>query len=246
MFGDLDSHCLRFLQVKIILTLSDLFLGLRSIPTTHLQKQNKEFKFQNEFSNRRLCLSFRKGWLRQTTSWMKGMDINMKRICVLLLVTIFTLTGCSTELLSIFSLPEEMPADFSFSIVWGTFGLRSYDSDTGELTNNGATTVSRAERTVICFLPEEKMKEIYALIYELDIMRYESYPITGYNGSDPYSSLSLTARSKFINKTVKINEYGSATNERIRKYADTVYAIAEILEATDEWKSIPQDNTLYR
>ena len=59
----------------------------------------------------------------------------MKKL--LLLILFFTLTSCS---LFKNSLPEEIPDDFSFSIMWNTDGISSYDSKTGILIKDKYAT----------------------------------------------------------------------------------------------------------
>lgn len=162
----------------------------------------------------------------------------------LLLICAISLSLCGCSL----SLPKKRPSDFSFSIRFGTFGESSYDSETGVLIK--ANSYSDTEKySTVCILSEAETEEIYQLLRELDIEKYdEEFEPWHFDASDPYMTLSLTVRCGGIEKTVTANEvagYDAANTPSAKKFSDTVYAIRKILIETDEWKALPEYEYLY-
>lgn len=85
----------------------------------------------------------------------------MKRIlsAFLLLALACTLAGCGNT-----NDHMELPEDFAFSIVWGTYGNSSYDSNTGMLVKTKhATDVSKY--TCIVQLAEDQKAEVYRVLF---------------------------------------------------------------------------------
>lgn len=155
----------------------------------------------------------------------------------------FCLVGCNAN-----SLPEEMPDDFSFSMTWGTFGYSSYDSKTGTLVKTTDAT-NPDDYVTTYILSEEELKTIYNLIRDLNIESYDDeFDSLAFNGSDPHLTLSLTVHTNSMDKTIKANEvasYNSTNTIKGKKYLDTVKAIRDILEGTDEWKALPDYEFYY-
>ncbi|MBO5300092.1 MAG: hypothetical protein J6B51_08490, partial [Clostridia bacterium] len=98
-----------------------------------------------------------------------------KIISVLIFVLTFTLTACSSVT------TEKRPDDFSFSLVWGVYGISYYNSESCSLVKT--TDATNPEYYVSTMrLSSEDLDEIYAKISELDM---DSYP----EKYDPFDSM---------------------------------------------------------
>ena len=176
----------------------------------------------------------------------------MKNVIVLLLLVTFVLLsfcGCQHFDLRFvdewlgnkedaLKLPEEMPAEFSFALSWGSeYG--SYDSSTGVLKKPyGDKYVTEYA------MSEEELRAVYKLIYDLDIFSYaDELSDDDYQQvTDVGIYLSLTVNANGLTKTVSAEcAYGwyAGKTDKARAYFNTVRAIGDMLEATDEWKSLP-------
>ena len=167
----------------------------------------------------------------------------MKKLTTLVLL-LLTLTSCN---LFKRSLPKEMPEDFSFQVMWNTYGISSYDSKTGTLIKDKYAT-NVAEYTTSYFLTEDELKEIYNLIYELNIECYpDEFPYGTFVDADPSSTLSLTVFTKDYSKTVKADSVGAYEAFTIKgtKYLEVITRIRTILTETEAWKALP-DYEFYR
>ena len=155
-----------------------------------------------------------------------------------LVLLLLTLTSCN---LFQKSLPKEMPDDFSFAITWNIGGMCTYDSKTGILIKHKyATNVD--EYTTTCFLTEDELKEIYKLIYDLNIDSCpDEFPYGTFVDADPSSRLSLSVSTKDYSKTVKADSVGAYEAFTIKgtKYLEVIKGIRNILTETEEWKALP-------
>ena len=147
-------------------------------------------------------------------------------------------------------LPEEMPAHFQFSLVWGTYGISSYDSQTGELIKTTDATNPEDYKTTLSLSREQK-EEIYRLIYELDVGRYpEKYnPFPDY-GSDPSYTIILSVYDGVGVKTIECREIAipggiREMDEKARAFIETFYAIRNILTESEEWQALPEYENFY-
>ena len=147
-------------------------------------------------------------------------------------------------------LPEEMPAHFQFSLVWGTYGISSYDSQTGELIKTTDATNPEDYKTTLSLSREQK-EEIYRLIYELDVGRYpEKYnPFPDY-GSDPSYTIILSVYDGVGVKNIECREIAipggiREMDEKARAFIETFYAIRNILTESEEWQALPEYENFY-
>lgn len=169
----------------------------------------------------------------------------MKKLLALLLLTVVTLTSCN---IAINPLPKEMPDDFSFSIIWGTFGISSYDSKSGVLIKEDrADDVEKYTTTY--FLCEDELREIYGMIYEFNVGACpDKFPYGTFVGADPYSTLELSVSTGNYSKTIKADEVGAYESYTARgeAYLDVILYIRDILISTEEWKALPDyENYFY-
>ena len=178
----------------------------------------------------------------------------MKRFLALtmILLTVLFVFGCGNEEYNDSKvLPSEMPDDFSFTIVWGTFGYSSYDSKTGKLVKT--TNATNPDEYITTYnLSNYELKCIYNLLCELHLEAYPNeFDDKDFIMSDPYCKYSLSVEGGGFSKTVSANQVGLSSIEeagktkKAKKYLDTVDEIVEILTGTDEWKALPDYEFLY-
>ena len=139
------------------------------------------------------------------------------------------------------------PTEFSFSLTWGTFGISSYDSETGNLVKT-KNAPNPAEYITTYHLTTEEKMQIREILIDLDILSYpDVYNPTEGNGSSPSQMLILNVRSETVNHTITAVDvaYSEGTSPRGQKFMDACKRIGDILMATDEWKALPDYPYLY-
>ena len=67
--------------------------------------------------------------------------------------------------------PVRLPEDFRFSLIWGVYGISSYDSQTGKLVKTTDTKTPEKYITTLT-LDEDEMQMIYGLISSLNLNAY--------------------------------------------------------------------------
>lgn len=164
----------------------------------------------------------------------------MKRIISLILVTcalLLCLSGC----INTTSLPEEMPDDFSFYIKWGTNGYHSYRSSTGELSKWPTHIIYSG----IYKMPEEELKTVYNLIYDLNVESYDDeLNKNSYKQVDDGEDYFLMVCANGVEKTISASSASgidAGKTIKAKKFFDTMKTIIETLKAKDEWKILPED-----
>ncbi|MBE6673377.1 MAG: hypothetical protein E7599_07690 [Ruminococcaceae bacterium] len=147
-------------------------------------------------------------------------------------------------------LPEKMPKHFQFSLVWGTNGISSYDSQTGELVKTTDATHPEEYKTIL-HLSRAQLEEIYALIYRLNVADYpENYnPFPDY-GSDPSYTIVLSVYDGIGVKNIECREIAIpdgvfTMDAKAKAFIETYRAIRDILTETEEWKSLPEYENFY-
>ena len=97
---------------------------------------------------------------------------------------------------------SENEPNFSFSLVWNTYGISSYDSKTGKLIKTKDATEPNRYITFLQ-LSEEQYAAIWELIEDLDIESYpDVYDPTGNIYVTPYETLILSVKAEGIDKKV--------------------------------------------
>ena len=169
----------------------------------------------------------------------------MKKI-VLLFVFAFVFCSCQ-------SAKKPTENDFAFSLVWGCYGIRSYDSATGKLVKTSHATHPENYVTTL-YLDEEQMREIYALIESIDLDSYpdEYDPHLTEDGqttmSKPSMDLILTVEKDNVKKQVACRETSLGYTSLVGKGNDFLQVckkIRDILMETEEWKALPDYEFLY-
>ena len=147
------------------------------------------------------------------------------------------------------------PDDFSFTIVWGTYGISSYDSKTGVLIKSkDATDVSRYTTTYKA--SNEVLFKIYELLF--DKIKINSYPdeYDPFNSPDAETRISSSPNQTIIisvtaygeEKTVRCENicFGSkGYDERATQFLEAEFAIVDFLTRTDEWQALPEYEFFY-
>lgn len=138
--------------------------------------------------------------------------------------------------------------DYSFSLTWNTYGISSYDSETGTLIKTKDATNPK-EYTTTLKLSSEQYSEIWQLIEKLDIEYYPDEYNPHNNGvSTPYMTLILSVKADGLDKTVTVKETVlsyETSNAKGQKFLDVCKGIRDILTETDEWLSLPEYEFFY-
>ena len=164
---------------------------------------------------------------------------------LLILVCVSAMAGCNTR--EPVSDPSVVPEDFSFSLTWNCYGVSSYDSQTGKLVKT--TDATNPEDYVTYYrLTNEDKEYIYNLLVSLDMKSYPDVydPQNGF--SRPSTTLILTACIDGEVKTIQaknISLFLVSADDKGQQFLSTCEAISNKLMATEEWKALPDYETLY-
>ncbi len=180
----------------------------------------------------------------------------MKKILtsVISLALIFIFTACGET-------PEPatdgIPEDFAFTIVWNTYGISSYDSNTGKLIKSSDTD-DISKFAVDLVLSDEQRREIYEILTEdLDIGEYPATydPFAKKDGSpglmsEPNERIELTITSDGETHRVKcpsvaLAKASECPTKRGKRFMKAIRKVTEILTTTPEWGSFPEYDHFY-
>ena len=167
----------------------------------------------------------------------------MKKIVLALgLCVVMFLSACVQEKV------EKEPEEFSFKLTWNTYGVSSYDSETGKLVKTSDATHPEDYITSY-FLTEEEMDEVYELIMDLDMESYpkEYDPFKG-EMSEPSQTLILEVcldGEEMIIEAKDISLSANAGNKKGQRFLDTCETISRMLMDSEEWESLPEYEFLY-
>ena len=160
---------------------------------------------------------------------------------VLSLVFAFSITGCNTDNTS------SVSEDFSFALTWGCYGISSYDSKTGKLIKT--TDATNPDDYITHYeLTEEDKEYIYGLLDSLDVNSFPDIYDPGSLMSRPSMTLVLTVCMDDKVKIIKAENIGlsfESEDEKGQKFLSTCKAISDRLEATEEWKALPDYEVYY-
>ena len=168
-----------------------------------------------------------------------------RMMLVLSLVIVLVFSGCETEQPAG---SQEIPEDFSFSIVWGVRDDSSYDSRTGKLVKDKYAT--HPEDYVAEYqLTDAERQLIYERIQALNLDSFrECYEPEGIMTKPP-ESIVLTARWNGREKTIQLTDIWGLTDEKnpdAEKILPVCNEIIHLLRATDAWKAMPDYETMYQ
>lgn len=169
----------------------------------------------------------------------------MKKFALILalLMLIPCLSGCGEKIL-----PQERPEDFSFSLIWGTYGTSLYDSRTGKLVKTTDAT-NPEDYVTYLHLSDKTLDYFYGLLRDLDIEDFpEEYDPDRHTMCTPSSALTVTVRAGGRTKTVRVDDMAASRIAYIgkcKKYIETCAAIRDFLMQTEEWKALPEYEFFY-
>ena len=149
------------------------------------------------------------------------------------------------------------PEDFTFSIVFGTYGISSYDSATGKLVKtNDASDVSKYTADVQ--LTEDQRSEVYRILFkDIDIFSYpDAYDPFNAPGaefiiaSEPSQTIIISVSAEGRTKTVTCSgiAYGSLEDcycEEAKAFMKAENRIVELLTSLPEWTAFPEYEHFY-
>ncbi len=169
----------------------------------------------------------------------------MKKILISIFLLVFSLSlfGCDTNMTS---LPKEIPDDFSFTLTFGFDGY--YDSKTGIL-KNGYNYDLDCECATTLHFSEEELEEIYEIFLEGSIDRWKEELTVGDDLVRPSYTIRITFTSN--NQTFNIKIHGASYIsldewKNSVKLGKAYYKIVdEYIIASDEFKSLPENQNLY-
>lgn len=143
--------------------------------------------------------------------------------------------------------------DFSFTLVWGCYGISSYDSKTERLVKTTDATHPKDYVTTLA-LNEEQMKQIGEILFSLDLESYpdEYDPHLMEDGqtmtSRPSMDLILTVEFEGKTKTIACRETSLQYTSRVEKgnaFLQACKTIIDMLTSSEEWEALPEYEFLY-
>jgi hypothetical protein len=137
----------------------------------------------------------------------------------------------------------------SFPFTWNTYGISSYDSQTGKLVKSSDATNPQNYTTTLILADWQYIK-IWELIRSLEMEDYpDQYdPHNGKLHSSPSMTLILSVKSDTCQKTIAAEEialsYESQDSDG-QKFLNVCKGIRDVLTETEEWKSLPEYEFFY-
>ena len=151
----------------------------------------------------------------------------------------------------------ELPEDFSFSIVWNTYGISSYDSASGKLVKT-KDTEHIGKYTKYVKMSEEELKTVYRYLFvDIDLTAYpdEFDPFNAPGAeiiytSEPNQTVILSATANGVTKTVTCEKiaYGtpnSCYSEEARQFMLAKGKIVSLITSFPEWEAFPDYENYY-
>ena len=167
----------------------------------------------------------------------------MKKIFfwLIAIIMMFSTVSCTNPL------NKEREDDFSFTLVWGVWGKSSYNSKTGELVKSKYESNMQDFVTTL-FLSDDQLDDIYSVLYDLKIHKYDEFKYNEFAHSNPGEYLNITVYTNDycheISTTSDINLDKTYSNKAL-KFKETIQYITNIIYQTDEWKSLPKEEKIY-
>jgi hypothetical protein len=163
----------------------------------------------------------------------------MKRGCLLLLLLLIVVTGCSAGKPSV-AMPEEMPADFDFHVRYG-YGevskneINTYkDTVTKDLIMNGSATAS------LTLTPDE-MRTIYANMKKINIMaKKKLLPDKQNCYSTPFSEDNWKVSVNGETNTFSWSNQHCEITDDAQQLLDLRTFIHEIVTSKEAYKELPE------
>jgi hypothetical protein len=136
-------------------------------------------------------------------------------------------------------LPEQITEDFNFSLQYGINGINEINTYEKTITKD---LIVNGTKSIKFQIPKKDLGDIYSKLVELDIARISEKLVSDKLFITPLIEYNLTFT---INKK-KYTVSGDATmyslngNEQVEDFSAFVKYIIEYVEATKEYKSLPE------
>ena len=159
------------------------------------------------------------------------------------------LSSCSSSNNSAVPSFSVLQEDFYFVLTWGVLKDSSYDSRTGTLIKT-KYVVERQPEEYIATYQYPNINDIYERVKLINVYSYadDYYP---YEGCLMRSSPSVDYVFEINNKTITSEdcpmsfEIPDEVTERGKRYLTLIFAIVNTLINSEEWKAMPDPETLY-
>ena len=170
----------------------------------------------------------------------------MKKSLLFLPLIAIALTSCDS------AKPYDTPyEEFSFYLNWGVQYDSSYDSKTGKVVKTNKVIERKPEEYITTYqLPN--LEDIY---YKVKKMNPYSYPDNFDPFATKYHILSMpNTNYKLVigDKTIEVKEFPIGASEeelnlssKGKKFFEVVNLIIDTLQASEEWKALPDYEVLY-
>jgi len=149
-----------------------------------------------------------------------------------------------------------VPEDFAFSLIWGTYGISSYDSVTHRLVKTSDTS-DPDKYTACAELSAADMKTICRILTELDVASYPS-SFDPFNApgasiqhrSEPNQTIIVTVTANGVTNTVRCEGIGYFSlawcyDGKAGAFYKAMEDVIDILTSTPEWESFPDYEKYY-
>lgn len=190
----------------------------------------------------------------------------MKKTVPVLMMCLFVLFGC-TGCVNIIQHTDpasfneqsgiELPEDFSFSIVWGTYGVSSYDSKSGKLVKTkDASNVGKY--TAYVKMSKSELQNVYRCLFcDISLFSYpDSYdPFNAPDAenriaSQPNQTIIISVTANGSTKTVRCDSvaYGrldDCYSDEAKAFLSAELEIVNLITSFPEWKAFPEYEYFY-
>ena len=150
-----------------------------------------------------------------------------------------------------------VPEDFAFSLIWGTYGISSYDSVTHRLVKTSDTS-DPDKYTACAELSAADMKTICRILTGLDLSSYpasfDPFNAPGasiQHHSEPNQTIIVTVTANGVTNTVRCEGIGFFSlawcyDGKAGAFYKAVKDVIDILTSTPEWQAFPDYEKYYR
>ena len=150
--------------------------------------------------------------------------------------------------------PAEMPEDFQFSLVWNTYGVSSYNSETGELVKTSHAT--HPEDYVTELILDDAARQVaWEAISALDLADYpaEYDPNPGVM-STPSMTLMLTVMQNGTEQEIRCEDIAqcydvennyTSKDKKGQAFMTACPTLIRLITAAPEWQALPEPEFLY-
>lgn len=147
-----------------------------------------------------------------------------------------------------------LPEDFQFSLVWNTYGVSSYNSETGELVKTSHATHPEDYVTEL-ILDDAARQAAWEAISALDLADYpaEYDPNPGVM-STPSMTLVLTVMQNGTEQEIRCEDiaqcYDAENNytskdKKGQAFMTACHTLIRLITAAPEWQALPEPEFLY-